>query len=120
MLLLTALAAFALAASDATPTPSPAQLRHDQLKAAVDAGTVHFYPDRAQRYNVSGAAVIDCLVDSEGYLSDCTVVSETPADYGFGAAELQMAPLFKMKLTGPNAKIPGTRVQVPMNFKLPN
>ncbi len=99
--------------------PPPGQLAHDQLTEAFKNGKFHYYPDGAMRSGQQGAAVIDCFVDRGGYLSDCRVVSETPAGYGFGAAALTMAPLFKVRPKSPDAKSGvGTRVQMPIAFKL--
>jgi protein TonB len=48
-----------------------------------------YYPDRAQRMEVSGKATISCTVTAKGTLESCSVVSENPADMGFGDAALK-------------------------------
>ena len=48
------------------------------------------YPEKALQDEVSGIAMIDCLVDVSGKLISCDIVSETPADYGFGAATVKI------------------------------
>jgi hypothetical protein len=51
-----------------------------------------FTPDRACRMGVRKAlAVIDCKVGLDGTLSACSVVDESPRDFGFGAAAIKMA-----------------------------
>lgn len=49
-----------------------------------------YYPRRAQERGVTGSVVLDCLVSSAGRL-DCGVVSETPANWGFGEAALAIS-----------------------------
>ena len=56
-----------------------------------------YFPDRALRNSVQGHTTLRCLVTSKGQLVNCVVVSEDPADQGFGAAALQTAKLFRMK-----------------------
>ncbi len=47
-----------------------------------------YYPERADRFSVSGAVVLECAVSAAGRLSGCTTLIETPAGWGFsGAAE---------------------------------
>ncbi len=53
------------------------------------------YPERAERENVSGSALIDCLIVGDGSLTDCRVVSETPPGFDFGAASLELARHFR-------------------------
>lgn len=48
-------------------------------------------PQRATRAGVSGQAELDCIVSTTGRVTDCTVLSETPEGYGFGAAALRAA-----------------------------
>jgi TonB family protein len=50
-----------------------------------------YYPDRAQRMNIGGAAQIDCAADAQGVLSDCKVLSEAPEGWDFGQAALKAA-----------------------------
>jgi len=76
-----------------------------------------FYPDRAQRMEVNGRAVINCGVTPQGKLIDCKLVSETPADYGFGEAALKMSAYFKMKPSP--TPIPDDRVTIPIAFDVP-
>jgi protein TonB len=79
-----------------------------------------FYPERAQRLEVEGRATISCSVTAKGTVTDCSVVSEEPADAGFGDAALKMARLFKMKpQTRDGAPVEGASVRIPLSFRLP-
>lgn len=50
-----------------------------------------YYPERANSAGKSGVAVMDCTVAENGVLKGCSVVSETPPRYDFGAAAKSMA-----------------------------
>ena len=50
-----------------------------------------YYPALAQRKNVQGDVVLDCVVTAAGGLERCAVAAERPAGYGFGAASMQVA-----------------------------
>jgi protein TonB len=53
-------------------------------------------------------------------LQDCSVVSETPADYGFGDSALKMAKLFKMRpQTQDGTPVGGAKITIPLKFVLP-
>lgn len=71
----------------------------------VRSEPAHYFPDRALRMGVSGKATIRCTVAAvppEGVawrLDDCTLVDETPASYGFGAATLHYAKTVRMDST---------------------
>ena len=89
--------------------PGPSQ---PELEAAKK-NLKRYYPERATRAAIPGKVVMDCLVQTGGILGDCKLVSETPEGYGFGEKALEMAVLFKTK--GGEC----SRVQVPVNFKVP-
>ncbi len=133
---LTALLVGPGAASAASPqgTVSPitaeAAAQHDtgqaQSERAVDATKlacppkVRYYPEKAQRMNVNGKAILDCRIEATGNLSDCQVVSETPPGLGFGHSALCMTPLFKNSTVDKSGEsLVGTRVTVPVTFKIP-
>ncbi|THD80932.1 MAG: TonB family protein [Phenylobacterium sp.] len=50
-----------------------------------------YYPDAAARAGVPGAAVVDCRVNDDGALNDCTVFSAFPVGWGFDDSALRMA-----------------------------
>lgn len=62
--------------------------RPDWIARPGDLG--RYYPARAIRVNREGAVELNCLVGTDGRLA-CTVLSETPAGYGFGEAALAIA-----------------------------
>lgn len=69
--------------------PEPATITNPHwLRRPTDLG--RYYPRRALERGVEGQAVLNCLVSTTGALS-CTVLSETPHDWGFGEAALRIA-----------------------------
>lgn len=78
-----------------------------------------YYPPRARLENVEGKATIECKVAIDGSLSDCRVVSEEPAGYGFGEATVQAARTFRMRPRTENGKpVGGAEVRIPLTWKL--
>ncbi len=78
-----------------------------------------YMPDRACRNGVGGAAVIDCETGPDGGLYDCSIVSESLRDFGFGPASLAMARARAITVP-PTPNDPGgfhpVRVVVPLTF----
>jgi protein TonB len=64
-----------------------------------------YYPRQALRREREGAVDLDCLVTTTGLLQ-CRIVSETPANWGFGEAALRIAADHRM--------VPATRAGVPV------
>lgn len=54
-----------------------------------------YYPTRALARDIPGQVVLDCMVDVSGGLN-CSVVSETPANWGFGQAALRISRDYRM------------------------
>jgi TonB family protein len=78
------------------------------------------YPPAAMREEVEGRATITCGVAASGLLVDCSVMSEDPPEYGFGAAALSMAFKFRMRpMTKDGIPVDGGIVRIPMRFVLP-
>ena len=76
-------------------------------------------PDRATRMNQSGRATIRCGVTTSGTLTDCSVVSEDPPDFGFGAMALKESRRFRMKpKTVDGVAVTGTTI-IPMRMVIP-
>ena len=48
------------------------------------------YPGQALRLGISGVVRVACIANPDGMVSDCTVVEEQPADYGFGESALKV------------------------------
>ena len=83
------------------------------------APLLRYYPEKAQKANVEGVAVISCSVTAEGKLEACTVVSEDPPGWGFGEKALEMAPLFKMRTVNKDGTPVTSPVTIPVTFRLP-
>ncbi len=64
-----------------------------------------YFPRRALGLGVHGEVVLDCLVSVQGALS-CAIVSETPLNWGFGAAALRISRDHQM--------VPATRDGIPV------
>ena len=58
------------------------------LTSAVSAKD--YYPERALQDEVSGVAIIDCVLQADGKVKDCVVVKEMPRGYGFGEATVKL------------------------------
>ena len=71
------------------PPLGPAEITNPRwLRRPQDLGA--YYPRRALDRDIAGQVLLDCLVDTNGALN-CSVVSETPANWGFGAAAMRIA-----------------------------
>jgi protein TonB len=83
-----------------------------------DAEMRRFWPPGAVSNRISGRAVLACRVPRSGRPEHCWVVSETPADIGFGAAAVAMAPLFRIKPVLRNGKVLPVPVIVPIAYDI--
>jgi TonB family protein len=76
------------------------------------------YPKLAQLMDLAGQASIRCAVDTEGRLQDCTVVSESPTGFGFGAAAVRLSAYFSMKPELIDGQPVRTTITIPIKFAL--
>jgi len=90
----------------------------DWLKRPTSESLALAWPKKAMEQGANGSATISCEVTVEGYLDRCTVVSESPPGYGFGASALQLASQFMMKPKTVDGKpTAGGKVMIPINFQ---
>lgn len=77
------------------------------------------WPRDAWRAGLGGRAVISCQVSVQGALFGCSVVEESPAGAGFGAAAIALTPQFLLKPEIKDGKPVVSGVRIPVNFKAP-
>ena len=69
---------------------------HPSLISGPDGDAFsYYYPPRAKRAGIEGAAMVSCTVTTMGLAVDCSVASESPKGYGFGNATIEIASLFR-------------------------
>lgn len=105
----------------ATPNPPPARVitnpswsrqpNADQMMRA--------YPSRALDAGRSGSAVLSCLVQANGNVTGCNVMSETPAGEGFGRAAQQLSRHFRINPRTVDGTAEGSRVSINLRFVPP-
>lgn len=77
------------------------------------------FPERAMADGVEeGRVMLNCLVQSDGRMSDCTIVSEEPAARGFGRQALVGIPYARLTPQAVEGLPPNARVTFPINFTL--
>lgn len=109
-----------LAAVPAPAGAGPVIARPDWIKGPADIDMAMYYPQKAYRLALSGDAVVRCAVTTEGRLTDCSVVSETPPDLEFGPTALRIASRLIMKPTGLDGQpTAGGQVTVAFRFDPP-
>jgi TonB family protein len=81
-----------------------------------DDDITRVYPAVALQKRTTGVATMRCTVDVDGYLSNCTILNETPKDQGFGNAALEITAYMRMHpATNYGVPIPSI-VTVPVGF----
>jgi TonB family protein len=91
--------------------------RPDWASRPTAQRVAEYYPLAAQGARVSGRAEIRCRVLASGSLESCSVLDESPAGFGFGAAAVKMARWFQMRPKTLDGKpVAGGDVVIPINF----
>ncbi|HEV2532299.1 MAG TPA: TonB family protein [Phenylobacterium sp.] len=74
--------------------------------AAPKPGTVAaLYPEKARTAGIEGRVMLHCQIRPEGRVSDCTVVEEDPADWGFGDVALRTSSLIRQPVPTKDHKV---------------
>jgi periplasmic protein TonB len=91
----------------------------DWVRKPSGADIERYYPDRAKNLGKEGRAVIRCSVTAQGTLSNCSVVNEDPADFGFGDASIRASVRFKMRPKLSDGRpVEGGVVTIPISWRL--
>jgi TonB family protein len=77
-------------------------------------------PEPSQPSGITGVAKLDCIVTDAGRLSNCVVLSESPASRGVGQAALDYTGTYQVTLgEGVNAFKPGSHFIRNMRVEMP-
>lgn len=104
----------------AVPTPQPPTvITHPSWVRQPSAEQLmRAYPDRALQAGVGGSAMLNCLVQPNGRVTDCNLVRETPG-YGFGRAAQSLSRHFQIAPRTVNGAAEGARVNIAIRFNAP-
>jgi TonB family protein len=105
--------------STARDTPDykmPARIEADWLIKPMAENISRVYPSAAVQAHVAGKVVLRCTADEDGYLTDCLVLSETPKDFGFGNAALEVTGYMRMQPATEYGVPVRSTVRVPLTF----
>ena len=94
---------------------APGDSNADWLTKPTVSQLLGVYPVAARSSPPANArATILCKTNEEGFLRDCKVLQESPANMGFGAAALQLSLLFRMKAKIRGGKPVESEVTIPV------
>jgi protein TonB len=87
-------------------------------RPSADDLSRHF-PDAAVKAGVAGRVAMSCRALVTGALTACSVLSESPAGYGFGEAALRLSPLFRLaSRMSDGASVEGITLRLPIVFRM--
>ena len=115
--LLAALFLVLATAGAAQAQPALHALRGDEVSwASKPTGEqiADVFPDKAMRQSVSGRIMLECQTTKTGSLASCVILSETPRDFGFGAAALKLSRYFRMNAKTADVVLEGGVVELPI------
>lgn len=103
----------------ATPPAPPVITRPTWIKQPSADQLMRAYPDRALSAGVGGSAMLNCLVQPNGRVSDCRLTSETPGNYAFGRAAQSLTRHFQINPRTVDGAAEGSRVNIAIRFTAP-
>lgn len=104
-----------------TPNPPPARvITNPSWERQPNAEQMmRAYPSRALDAGRAGSAVLNCLVQANGNVASCDVVSETPSGQGFGRAARDLSRYFRINPRTVDGAAEGSRVTINLRFVPP-
>ncbi len=118
MILGFAAAAALLGAAQAHAAPAQGHTNPDWLKAPTEQDLRGLWPVEAWKQQLSGRVRLECEVDLQGLVQDCSVKTETPPGMGFGIAALALTPKFLFRPATDDGHPVISRVTIPVNFEM--
>lgn len=116
-MLIAGMAAFALAASaHAAEQTGAGYIPPDWLKKPTPEDIMAVWPSKALKTGQGGKATISCKVTTQGALTLCRVLSESPQGGGFGGAAIALSSQFAMKPATQDGRPVEGEVRIPINF----
>ncbi|MDO8410408.1 MAG: TonB family protein [Phenylobacterium sp.] len=97
--------------------PGRPDVEPDWLRLPTRSQLMAVFPIKALDKGVGGEATIGCKVSLQGALFDCVVLSEDPADMGFGQAAIALTPQFLMTPAMKDGRPVVGGVRIPISFK---
>ncbi len=88
------------------------------LDAPPYAEMLRGYPRRAGIEGIEGKAKVRCTVSPKAAVSNCSVVSETPPDMGFGEASIRFAPHVRFQPATQDGRPVSAEVIIPVTWSM--
>ena len=88
------------------------------IRRPTNAEFARYFPKRARYDGVRGEVKLSCRLRRSGQPRRCTVVSELPLGYGFGAAAVAMSHTFRIRHVLRNGERTEIPVLVPVTFDI--